>query len=68
MKTFEKKLLRPFLQGTRKRLGISGTSDRIMVLEDRIERLENLFREQAGLHYLRLSDAPPSTAPRRDSA
>jgi hypothetical protein len=37
-------------------------------LEDRIERLENLFREQAGLHYLRLAEPPPGTAPKRDSA
>ena len=37
-------------------------------LEDRIERLENLFREQAGLHYLRLAEPPPGATPGRDSA
>lgn len=67
-RSFEKKLLRPFLYGTRRWFGIASTSDRMTTLEDRIERLENLFREQAGLHYLRLAEPPPGADPRRDSA
>lgn len=67
-RSFEKKLLRPFLHGARSRFGIASTSDRMTALEDRIERLENLFREQAGLHYLRLAEPPPGAAPRQGSA
>ena len=71
----EKRLLRPFFRRVKKLTRISGAHDRIAALEGRIEKLEDLFREQAGLHYLRLIDdqrhaADPAghTAPRRDSA
>jgi hypothetical protein len=42
------------------------------MLESRLDRLESLFREQAGLHYLRLAETPdpdePDHTARRDSA
>ena len=52
--TIEKQILRPLFRRVRKLTRISGAHDRIAALESRIERLESLFREQAGLHYLRL--------------
>ncbi|RLS82284.1 MAG: hypothetical protein DWI04_05085 [Planctomycetota bacterium] len=73
--TIEKQILRPLFRRVRKLTRISGAHDRIAALESRIERLESLFREQAGLHYLRLMDdqrhaetPAGSSAPRRDSA
>jgi hypothetical protein len=73
--SIEKQILRPLLRRVRKLTRISGAHDRIAALESRIERLESLFREQAGLHYLRLvddqrhADNPAgSSAPRRESA
>jgi len=73
--SIEKQILRPLLRRVRKLTRISGVHDRIAALESRIERLESLFREQAGLHYLRLvddqrhADNPAgSSAPRRESA
>ena len=73
--TIEKQFLRPLFRRVRKWTRISGAHDRIAALESRIEKLEDLFREQAGLHDLRLIDdqrhaADPAgdTAPRRDSA
>ena len=66
--TIEKQILRPLLRRVRKLTRISGAHDRIAALE-------SLFREQAGLHYLRLMDdqrhaetPAGSSAPRRDSA
>jgi len=71
----EKQFLRPFFRRVKKLTRISGAHDRIAALESRIEKLEDLFREQAGLHYLRLIDdqrhaatAEGQIAPRRDSA
>jgi len=73
--SIEKQILRPLFRRVRKLTRISGAHDRIAALESRIERLESLFREQAGLHYLRLMDdqrhtdnPAGSSAPRRDSA
>ena len=73
--SIEKQILRPLLRRVRKLTRISGAHDRIAALENRIERLESLFREQAGLHYLRLMDdqrhadnPAGSSAPRRESA
>ena len=73
--SIEKQILRPLFRRVRKLTRISGAHDRIAALESRIERLESLFREQAGLHYLRLvddqrhADNPAgSSAPRRESA
>lgn len=73
-RSLEKRGLRPFFHGVKRILRIAPSSARIAALEDRIERLEALFREQAGLHYLRLAapDAadhePRDAAPRRDTA
>jgi hypothetical protein len=74
-RTFEKQALRPFFRRLRKALGISHSHDRVARLEQRIEHLESLFREQAGLHYLRLvddaeasADTTPDTALRRETA
>lgn len=67
----EKHALRPLVRRIRKLLRLSSSSDRIATLESRIERLESLFREQAGLHYLRLAETPAvdeTDARRRDSA
>jgi hypothetical protein len=73
--SIEKQILRPLFRRVRKLTRISGAHDRIAALESRIERLESLFREQAGLHYLRLMDdqlhadnPAGSSAPGRDSA
>jgi len=70
--SIEKHFVRPFFRRVKKLLRMSSSADRIKSLEDRIERLEALFREQAGLHYLRLAETPPadapSAAPRRDTA
>ncbi|MFM7205564.1 MAG: hypothetical protein ACKO4T_02685 [Planctomycetaceae bacterium] len=71
--SLEKAVFRPIFRGLRKLLGITPSSTRIAALEDRIERLEGLFREQAGLHYLRLAGTPddeaaPDDTPRRDTA
>jgi hypothetical protein len=59
MKTFghslEKRVLRPFATRMRRLISFSGANNRIVLLEERVERLESLFREQAGLHYLRFA-------------
>ena len=75
LKTFghsvEKHVLRPLVRRIRKILRLSSSSERMTALESRVERLEALFREQAGLHYLRLADTPaadPAAPPRRDTA
>ena len=74
-RSLEKQVLRPFFRRLRKWLGISHSHDRVARLEQRIEHLEALFREQAGLHYLRLVDdaepeggAPPHAVSRRETA
>jgi hypothetical protein len=74
-RSIEKQALRPFFRRLRKWLGISHSHDRIARLEQRVEHLESLFREQAGLHYLRLVDdaetsvdTTPHSAPRRETA
>jgi hypothetical protein len=74
-RSIEKQALRPFFRRLRKWLGLSHSHDRIARLEQRIEHLESLFREQAGLHYLRLvddadasADTPPQTTLRRETA
>ena len=70
--SIEKQVVRPLARRVKKILRLSSSSDRIRALEDRVERLESLFREQAGLHYLRLAEPPAAeaapAAPRRDSA
>lgn len=74
-RSIEKQVFRPFFRRLRKWLGVSHSHDRIARLEQRVEHLEALFREQAGLHYLRLVDDPetpgdsvPHAAPRRETA
>jgi hypothetical protein len=71
-RSFERDTLRPLFRRIKKWLRITGAHDRISMLESRVDRLESLFREQAGLHYLRLAEAPdpdePDHAARRDSA
>lgn len=67
----EKQVMRPLFRRIKKLLRLSSSSNRIVALEERIERLESLFREQAGLHYLRLAEPPAAdaaTTPRRDIA
>lgn len=49
----EKKLLRPLLRRLKRVFRTAGAHDRIADLEERVELLESLFREQAGLQYLR---------------
>jgi hypothetical protein len=71
-RSFERETLRPLFRRIKKWLRITGAHDRISMLESRVDRLESLFREQAGLHYLRLAEASdpdePGHAARRDSA
>ena len=55
-RSLEKRVLRPVFRRLKRLLRVSGAHDRIAHLEQRIEQLESLFREQAGLHYLRLAD------------
>jgi hypothetical protein len=55
-RSLEKRVLRPVFRRLKRLLRVSGAHDRIAHLEQRIEQLEGLFREQAGLHYLRLAD------------
>ena len=55
-RNLEKKVLRPVFRKVKRGLRGPGAHDRIARLEQRIEQLESLFREQAGLQYLRLAD------------
>jgi hypothetical protein len=55
-RNLEKKVLRPVFRKVKRWLRVPGAHDRIARLEQRIEQLESLFREQAGLQYLRLAD------------
>ena len=55
-KSIEKRALRPFFQRVKAMIRAARGVDRISALEARVELLESLFREQAGLHYLRLLD------------
>lgn len=55
-RSLEKRVLRPAFRKVKRWLRVSGAHDRIARLEQRIEQLESLFREQAGLHYLRLAE------------
>lgn len=55
-RSMEKRLLRPLFRKLKRWLRVPGAHDRIARLEQRVEQLESLFREQAGLHYLRLAD------------
>jgi len=59
-RSFEKRVLRPFARRMKRLNLFSGfdngiVDNRIAVLEERVELLESLFREQAGLNYLRLA-------------
>jgi hypothetical protein len=68
-RSFERRLLRPVFRRLKRVFHIDGPNDRIARLEQRLEELERLFREQAGLHYLRLAEeaepAPPGQEPAR---
>lgn len=55
-RSLEKRVLRPVFRRMKRLLRVPGAHDRIARLEQRIEQLESLFREQAGLQYLRLAD------------
>lgn len=55
-RSLEKRVLRPVFRRLKRLLRVPGAHDRIARLEQRIEQLESLFREQAGLQYLRLAD------------
>ena len=59
LKTFgrslEKKTLRPLFRRLKRLVRTSVAHERIQRLEERVEQLESLLREQAGLHYLRLA-------------
>jgi len=54
-RTLEKKALRPVVRRVKRFFRAAGDHDRITALERRVEQLECLFREQAGLQYLRLA-------------
>lgn len=60
--------LRPFFRRVKRLIRAHGAHDRIARLERRIEELEGLFREQAGLHYLRLADESVPPLPAGESA
>jgi len=60
-RNLEKKALRPLFRRLKRIFRASGAHDRIAVLEQRVELLESLFREQAGLHYLRFAGDPAAT-------
>lgn len=55
-RSFERRFLRPVFRRLKRRYRVTGAHDRIAHLERRIEELESLFREQAGMHYLRLAE------------
>jgi len=59
-RSLEKRVLRPVFRKVKRWLRASGAHDRIARLEQRIEQLESMFREQAGLQYLRLADEAES--------
>jgi hypothetical protein len=59
-RSLEKRVLRPVFRKAKRWLRASGAHDRIARLEQRIEQLESMFREQAGLQYLRLADEAES--------
>ena len=63
-RNLEKRVLRPFFRRLKRFFRTAGAHDRIACLEQRLEALESLFREQAGLHYLRLAteDTPAAAA------
>lgn len=63
-RNLEKKALRPLLRRLKRIFRVAGAHDRIAVLEQRVELLESLFREQAGLQYLRsVEDADAERGP-----
>ncbi len=62
LKSFERCFVRPV--GRRLRRGfrrLLGDGDRLGHLEERLENLESLVRELAGLAYLRLDEEPKDT-------
>jgi hypothetical protein len=61
-RSLEKRVLRPVFRKANRWLSAPGGHDRIACLEQRIEQLESLFREQAGLHYLRLAEEVESAS------
>lgn len=76
-RAFERTVLRPLFRPFRRRQRAARKRDRLITeLAARVERLESLFREQAGLQYLRLFDghvSAPAAEPEqpvrtRDSA
>jgi hypothetical protein len=67
-RSMEKRLLRPLFRKVKRWLRVPGAHDRIARLEQRIEQLESLFREQAGLQYLRLADDAELDQPGAESA
>lgn len=67
-RSFERRLLRPVFRRLKRAFRIDGPNDRIAKLERRLEELERLFREQAGLHYLRLAEEAESESPGQEPA
>jgi hypothetical protein len=62
-RAFERTVLRPLFRPFRRRQRAARKRDRLLTeLAARVERLESLFREQAGLQYLRLFDGHDSHA------
>ena len=55
-RSIEKHWLRPFMQRLKRIFPAQRSRDRVGRLEQRVEELESLLREQAGLHYLRLAE------------
>ena len=67
-RSMEKRVLRPLFRKLKRWVWVSGAHDRIARLEQRIEQLESLFREQAGLRYLRLADETDADHQREEAA
>lgn len=67
-RSFERRFLRPVFRRFKRRYRVTGAHDRIAQLERRVEELESLFREQAGLHYLRLAAEAEPEPPGREAA
>lgn len=56
-RAFERTFLRPIFRRFRRRTPDAAAADaRFVAISARIDRLESLFREQAGLQYLRIFD------------
>ena len=67
-RSFERKCLRPVFRRLKRRFRVTGVHDRVARLERRVEELESLFREQAGMQCLRLAEEAERAAPGEEPA